>query len=255
MAGAPFSPRIVSAAPAAALLQEGGDKAAFLAAYQAAGDDKAARAKALELLVPAPESVRLDVLLKTVLPRDNAPVVQAAAVRVFRGLTEPASIKTLAEAAQGKGDWGVRGTAIEALGFLQSSEAVEGLVRILKKGDSMGVAAALCALAQRCPAEVRDEVKVHLDHSAWQVRLGALEYFGGLKDRETVPWRRGRSSATTRRSGARSPPARRSPHRRSPPRSPRATARRWSRRRSPRPTTASPCTRARRCSSWISPCP
>ncbi|MHC4820671.1 MAG: HEAT repeat domain-containing protein [Planctomycetota bacterium] len=178
-----------ASALAATAKDEKESKKGFMAAYQAAGDDEAARAKTLEMLESAPDSVKVDMLIGKVLPRDDAPPVQTRAVRVLKTVKEAGALKKLIAAAQKKkGKWAVRGTALEALGSMESDLAVQALVKVVKKGDTMGMAGALYALAERCPPEARDDVYKLMDHSAWQVRLGTLEYLGGLKDKSTLPW-------------------------------------------------------------------
>ena len=159
---------------------------AFQDAYAAAPDEKG-RGKAVYSLRDAPDEVKVRLVLDVVLPKDDAPAVQKEAVLVLRTVKDPAAVKEVFEAAQGKGSWALRTVAIEALGGIEEPSALEGLRKLLKKSDLRTVASALFALAQRHPAAALEDVKKVVDHSQWQVRLGALDYLGRLRDPATLP--------------------------------------------------------------------
>ena len=159
----------------------------FLDAYAAAGGDEKARVKAVESLSSAPDSVKTDVLLGKVLPKDDSASVASAAVAVLRRVRDEAALMALAEKARAPGPWEVRGPALEALGASVAPAAVDALRGILRSTDGKAQAAALFALAENHPAEALEDVKKLLDHSAWQVRLGTLDYLGRLRDAKTLP--------------------------------------------------------------------
>ena len=70
---------------------------AFLEAYAAAGADEKARAKAVDSLSSAPDSVKCSVLLGKVLPKDDAPAVYMASVAILRRAASPEGISAMAE--------------------------------------------------------------------------------------------------------------------------------------------------------------
>lgn len=175
--------------PLPALAGDKEDRAAekaFMDAYRAAGEDDKARAAAVETLRTVPDGLKASILLGKVLPRDDAPPVQTAATAVLRTVKDEAAVKAVVTEAQGNVANAVRTVAIEALGAFDAPQAVEGLQRILKKGDPKAVSAALFALAERHPPSVLDDVKKALNHSAWQVRIGAYEFLARLRDPGTV---------------------------------------------------------------------
>jgi hypothetical protein len=160
---------------------------AFAEAYAAAGEDEKGRAKVVESLSGATDGVKVSVLLERVLPKDDAPPVQTAAVAVLRRVKDEAALKAMAEVATGKGSWNVRGPVFEALGATNSPVAVAALRLVLKSSETRVLAASLFALAEGHPPEVMEDVKKLLVHDQWQVRLAALDYFGRLADRSTLP--------------------------------------------------------------------
>ena len=97
---------LVLAAPAPAGAAQDSKKnadaeAKFLAAFRAAGEDDTARSKAVLDLNDAPDAVKVNALLKKVLPREDAPKVISAAIGVLRGVKDPAALKVLARQASG----------------------------------------------------------------------------------------------------------------------------------------------------------
>ncbi len=160
---------------------------AFLEAYASAGPDEKARAKAVESLSAASDGVKVSIVLDRVLPRDDSPQVQTAAVALLRRVKDEEALKVLAAAAKGNGAWEIRGPVFEAIGAFDSPSVAAALRSVLKTTDAKALAAALFALAERHPPDFLDDVKKLLVHEAWQVRLGALDYLGRLGDRNTLP--------------------------------------------------------------------
>ena len=160
----------------------------FLEKFRAAGEDAGAREKAVKDLNDAPDAVKVSVLLKKVLPKEEAPGVISAAVGVLRGVSDPAAVKVMAAEAIEKGPWSVRGAAIEALGGVRDPGGAEALRKVVKAGgDPKPLAAAAFALAQTRSPDAMPEVLTLLEHTAWQVRLGAFEYLAVMRDPKSVP--------------------------------------------------------------------
>ena len=179
---------LVLAAPAPAGAAQDSKKnadaeAKFLAAFRAAGEDDTARSKAVLDLNDAPDAVKVNALLKKVLPREDAPKVISAAIGVLRGVKDPAALKVLGTEAIEKGPWPVRGAVIEALGGVRDPAGVEALRKVVKAGggDPKPLSAAAFALAQTRSPDAMPEVLTLLGHGAWQVRLGAYEYLAVLR--------------------------------------------------------------------------
>jgi len=177
-------------APARASGDKGSEDAekAFLEAYRGAGDDEKGRTAAVESLSGADDALKVSILLKKVLPRDDSPSVQAAAVSVLKGVKDAGALKEIGAEAQAKSPWPVRGAAIECLGGNGDPSAVDALRKVLKNdSDAKALAAAAFALAETRAPEAAAEMRKMLEHSAWQVRLGALEYYSVTKDKAYVP--------------------------------------------------------------------
>ena len=160
----------------------------FLEKFRAAGEDAGARKKAVTDLNDAPDAVKVSVLLKKVLPKEEEPGVISAAVGVLRGVSDPAAVKVMGAEAIEKGPWSVRGAVIEALGGVRDPGGAEALRKVVKAGgDAKPLAAAAFALAQTRSPEAMPEVLTLLEHGAWQVRLGALEYLAVVREPKSVP--------------------------------------------------------------------
>jgi hypothetical protein len=190
---------LLCAALAAALLvpapavRAGDDKKAaaeektFVEAWAAAGADEKLRAKAVEDLSKASDGTKVSLLTGRVLPKEESPSVQAAAVAVLRKVRDEAALKALVDLADGKGNWEVRGPVIEGLAASSSAPVVACLRALLKSSESKTVAAALFALAENHPKEALEDVRKVMEHASWQVRLGTLDYLGRLGDRSVLP--------------------------------------------------------------------
>jgi len=159
---------------------------AFLRAYKF--DEADVRREAVLKLVPFSDLGAAKLVVEKVYGRETHVRVLDAAMGVVANSTDPDVIAWLIKKAGGKGKWMMRAPLVEAVGQIESPEADQLLLKLVKsEKDPRVLSMAIFGMAEKRLKAGLDSVIPHLENEAWQVRVAAIEAIARIKDEKGIP--------------------------------------------------------------------
>ena len=150
-------------------------------------EDAAVRREAVLRLLPFADLGAAKLVVEKVYGSETHVRVLDAAMGVVAKTTDPKVITWLIAKAGGRGDWQMRAPLVEALGYIESPDVDQALLRLLaKEKDSRVLSMAIFGVAEKKLGAALDLVIPHLAHEDWQVRVAAIEAIATFKDEKGI---------------------------------------------------------------------
>jgi len=156
-------------------------KEAFQKGY--ASEDPKVRREAVLKLADFTDMGAVELLVESVVGQERNFGVLDSAIRIIGATKDPKVVAWLVKTAKGKKKWLERTAVVEAFARIDDPSVTSALAFLLEKElDPRVLAMALAVAGEKGLKEQIDLVIPHLEHSDWQVRLGAIEALGNFKE-------------------------------------------------------------------------